>query len=54
MGKVGLVDERKMAITTIKDHIGLLHEEMPDFEESKSVPVASGKHEVDNDSFDDS
>ena len=31
--------KEKMAITTIKDHIGLLHEEMPQSEESRSVTM---------------
>ena len=31
--------KEKMAITTLEDHIGLLHEEMPHFEESRSVSV---------------
>ena len=35
--------KEKMAITTIKDHIGLLHEEVPHFEESRSVPVVRMK-----------
>ena len=31
--------KEEMVITTIKDHTGLLHEEMPHFEESRSVLV---------------
>ena len=44
--------KEKVAITTIKDHIGLLHEELPHFEESRSVPVVRMKWN--NDSFDHS